>query len=176
MHLGTRALRAPDHAFYICGLTRESSTKATDCSKFNQEIGDRIPEMSYGLQGAYIRCTTSGCDPWIWATCWNNSNKACAPCHQNWESLWESSRGSWQWMAVCKPQKAWLRKPGRGSPRHFPKALSRALNMFPEEAKDQNQGKRMSLSTRISRGRNWVTQNQIIRIGEHYRSGRHLAA
>ena len=23
---------------------------------------DRIPEMTYGLQGAYIRCATSGCD------------------------------------------------------------------------------------------------------------------
>ena len=45
--------------------------------------------MSHGLQRAYIRCATPGCDSWIWATRWNSPNKACAQCQRNWESSWQ---------------------------------------------------------------------------------------
>lgn len=45
--------------------------------------------MSNGLQGAYIRCATPGCNSWIWANRWNSPAKTCAQCNRTWESSWQ---------------------------------------------------------------------------------------
>ena len=103
--------------------------------------------MSNGLQGAYIRCATPGCDSWIWANRWNDPSKACSQCHRNWESSWnwngydftpQAGKGGkgnvWQRPSSTKPRQWGASQSKGGTPRTIEETLTSPLPPWQETA------------------------------------------